>query len=358
MYRHPSYSRNNDWENLNESQKGNSNIQQYHHYGNHPNRSGEQFRGSNPQQGHNQNREDNFGSGYGLRPENRRNQDYNYDYDQPSQGRSQYNDFRGSYRLDNERNEEGYRQLNDRNFGPDYGYGHAGNSRTGGNYGRSTSDYGTGGAYGASRNAGSMGSYGGAQGYGSSRAGYHGDDQWASGHRERGYEQRHRIYGAYRDRNSFAEGENENYDGTQRYGSQGADNTRGWQPSGRSGQSGAYQHRTSEDDGRYEIYDSALAQYSRGYYGNPTGGSISEDLNLRSHQNYPPYEYYGSRQRSRRQGTGSDQDANLGTDLDYGNTAGSLSVGYDGYRGAPGPQNRYYDPLTGDIWNPGSERSI
>jgi hypothetical protein len=357
MYRHPSYSQDNDWENLNESQKGNSNIQQYHHYGNNPNRNYNQNQGRNPQQSHNQNREDNFGPGYGLRAENRRDQDYNFDYDHLEQSRNQFNDFRGSYRLDNERNKAGYRQLDDRNFGPDYGYGHAGNSRTGGNYGRSQSDYGTGGTYGASRNAGSMGSYGGAQGYGSSRGGKHDADQWASGHRESGYKPQHQIYGAYRDRNSFAEGENESYDGTQRYGSQGSDNTRGWVPSGRSGQAGTYENRASEEDDRYEIYDSALAQYNRGDYRNPTGGGISEDLNLRTHQNYPPYEYYGSRQRGRRSGTGSDLDSNLGGDIDYGNTAGSLSVGYDGSRGAPGPQNRYFDPLTGDVWTPGSERN-
>ncbi|KAA9340699.1 hypothetical protein [Adhaeribacter soli] len=356
MYRHPSYSENNDWEDLNQSQRGNSNIQQYHHYGNERD---PRFSRPDNSREHNQNREDNFGSGYGLNPENRRNQDYNFDYDQPERSRNQYDDFRGAYRLDTERTDAGYRQLNDRNFGEDYGYGHAGSSRTGGDYGRDQSDYGTGGTYGASRNAGSMGSYGGAQGYGSSRGGHNtSNDPWTSGHHDRSYQPQHRIYGAYRDRNSFAEGEKETYDGTTRYGSQGADTTRGWLPSGRSGVSGNRATDRSSDDARYEIYDSALSQYNRGEYGNTTGGSISEELNLRTHQNYPPYQYYGSHQRGFRQGSGNDQDSQLGTDMEYGNTAGSLSVGYDGFYGEPGPRNRYYDPLTGDVRNPGAERNL
>jgi len=352
MYRNPRYSENQDWENRNESQRGNSPIQQYHHYGNHPNQ------GQNRGQSHNQNREDNFGSGYGLRPENRRNQDYNYDYENPRGSRNQYEDFRGSYRFDNERNDAGYQQMNERNFGRDYGYGHAGSSRTGGDYGRNQSDYGTGGTYGASRNAGSMGSYGGAQGYGSSRNGYS-TEKWGSGHKGASFQPRHTVYGAYRDKNSFAPGERESYDGSQRSGSQGADSTRGWTTPGRSGRSGSYQHYSSDDDARYEIYDTSESQYNRGEYNNDSRNSISDDLNLRSHQNYSPREVYGSRERAmNRQGTGSDRDRYLGSDLEYQNTAGSLSVGYDGYRGEPGPQNRYYDPLTGDIRNPGSERSI
>ena len=349
MYRNPQYSRQ-DWEDRNESQRGNSPIQQYHHYGNHPNQ--EPYRN----QGHNQNREDAFGPGYGLRPENRRDQDYNMDYRYPERSRNQYDDFRGAYRLDNDRRDHEYRQLNERNFGPDYGYGHAGNSRTGGDYGRNQSDYGTGGTYGASRNAGSMGSYGGAQGYGSSSNGYS-NENWGSGHRGVAHQPQHSVYGAYRDKNSFAPGERESYDGSQRSGSQGADNTRGWTTPERSGRSGHYQHRTPESDAQYEIYDSALSQYNRGLYNYNTGTSITDDLNLRTFQNYAPREVYGSRMRGNRQGDGNDLDRNLGADMDYQNTAGSLSVGYDGFHGQASPENRYYDPLSGDIWNPGAERN-
>ncbi|HSI91571.1 MAG TPA: hypothetical protein VK927_10675, partial [Adhaeribacter sp.] len=130
-------------------------------------------------------------------------------------------------------------------------------------------------------------------------------------------------------------------------------NTRGWISSGRSGSSGPYRHATSPDDARYEIYDTSQSQFNRGEYNNTTQGNISDELNLRSHQNYPPYQAYGSLQRGHnRQGTGSDQDNFIGgTDMDS-NTAGSLSVGYDGFRGEARPRNRYYDPLTGDMRNP------
>lgn len=347
MYRNSQYS-NQDWENRNESQRGNRPQQQNYPYGNHPDQ------GSSRNQGYRQHREENFGGGYGQRQPNRRDQDYNSGYGH--QERNQYDDFRGAYRLDNQRNESGYQQLNDRNFGPDYGYGHAGNSRTGGDYGRNQSDYGTGGTYGASRNAGSMGSYGGAQGYGSSSNGYS-SEKWGSGHHGAAHQPHHTVYGAYRDKNSFAPGERESYDGSQRSGSQGADSTRGWTTPGRSGQSGHYQHRTSEADSRYELYDSALSQYNRGDYNHNTGTSITDDLNLRTHQEYAPRQVYGSRSRgTNRQGDGNDMDRNLGSDMEYQNTAGSLSVGYDGFRGQA-PQTRYYDPLSGDVRNPGAERN-
>lgn len=344
MYRHPSYSENNDWENLNQSQRGQNNRGHYEPY--HPSHPGNRVERS-------------FDNNSGQ-----------YNQGQYQQGQSGPQNFRqepgsetyrGAYRLDNRNaDRERYERLNQENFGYDYGYGHSGNSRNGGDRGRHQSDYGTGSTYGASRNAGSMGSYGGAQGYGSSRGGHNtSNDEWTSGHHDRRNQPEHRIYGAYRDSNSFADGEKESYDGTQRYGSQGADNSRGWASSGRSGTSGRRTSRqSSEDDSRYEIYDTALSQYNRGEYGNPTQGSISEELNLRTHQNYPPYQYYGSRQRGNRQGSGNDQDSQLGTDMDYGNTAGSLSVGYDGYLGEPHPRNRYYDPLTGEAWNPGSERNM
>src|SRR6478735_2739204 len=177
MYRNSNASRREDWENRNQSQRGNNNMQHYQNYGADRDRNRNNYEDYNRRQPYNQSRQDN-----------------NYGYDQPQRSRSRYEDFRGSYRLDNEGNVAGYRQLNDRNYGPDYGYGHAGNSRTGGDYGRHQSEYGTGATYGASRNAGSMGSYGGAQGFGSSRNGYH-NERWASGHYENNLRPERRLYG-------------------------------------------------------------------------------------------------------------------------------------------------------------------
>ncbi|MFC5271804.1 hypothetical protein [Adhaeribacter terreus] len=259
--------------------------------------------------------------------------------------------FRGAYRLDNNpENRETYQNLNQENYGNDYSYGHAGNSRNGADRGRHQSDYGTGGTYGASRNAGSMGSYGGALGFGSSRNGYN-NERWASGHHENAYRPERRIYGAYRDRNSFAPGERESYDGSTRYGSQGADNTRGWRNSEERQPSRYNRFAPSQDDSRYEIYDTSESQYNRGNYSNSSQGSITDDLNLRSHQEFPPYDHYGSRQRARyRQGSGYDQDMYSGTsDIGYGNTATP-------FESEVYPKNRYYDPLSGNAWNPSSER--
>jgi hypothetical protein len=262
--------------------------------------------------------------------------------------------FRGAYRLDNSpQNRDSYRELNQENYGRDYSYGHAGDSRNGADRGRHQSDYGSGATYGASRNAGSMGSYGGAQGFGSSSNGYN-NERWASGHHQQGPRPERRIYGAYRDSNSFAPGERESYDGSSRYGSQGADNTRGWRNSEEREprQTSRYNRfNDSEDDSRYEIYDTSEGQYNRGLYNNASHGSITDDLILRSHQEFPPYEHYGSRQRARnRQGSGYDQDRYSGTsDLEYGNTATPFES--EDY-----PRNRYYDPLSGNAWNPGSER--
>ena len=258
--------------------------------------------------------------------------------------------FRGSYRIDNNRRSgDAYDELNQENYGNDYSYGHPGNSRNGADRGRHQSDYGTGSTYAASRNAGSMGSYGGAQGYGSASNGYH-NERWASGHYDNHLRPQRKVYGAYRDRNSFAEGERENYDGSQRYGSQGADNTRGWKDSERREPSRYNRFARYEDDSRYEIYDTSESQYNRGDYNNTTQGSIIDDLNLRSHQEFSPRESYGSRQRARyRQGSGNDQDRYEGLDLGFGHTATPFE--YEAY-----PRNRYYDPLTGDAWNPGSER--
>src|SRR5690606_25455983 len=147
----------------------------------------------------------------------------------------------------------------------DYSYGHAGNSRNGADRGRHQSDYGTGASYGASRNAGSMGSYGGAQGYGSGRGGNHNpNERWASGHSEENYQPERRIYGAYRDANSYAPGEQASYDGSSRYGSQGADNSRGWRNSEPESQSRYNRFNSAPDDSRYEIYDTSESQYNRG----------------------------------------------------------------------------------------------
>ena len=345
MYRNPGYSEYQHWENMNRSQQGNRRGQQNEPYGyqnEYQRYASYQRYNERPDQGRNYNQS--------------RMEVYHTDYDERRDDRYRNNEFRGSYRFDNDRNYSGYQQLNERNFGPDYGYGHAGSSRSGGDYGRHQSDYGSAGTYGASRNAGSMGSYGGAQGYGSSRNGYN-SEKWGSGHHGVPKQVHHTVYGAYRDKNSFAPGERESYDGSQRSGSQGADSTRGWTTPGRSGRSGSYRHYTPDDDSRYEIYDTSESQYNRGEYNNDSRNSISDDLNLRSHQNYSPNEVYGSRNRAlNRQGSGSDQDRYLGYDLDYQNTAGSLSVGYDGYRSRPITQNRYYDPLSGDVRNPGSER--
>jgi hypothetical protein len=295
--------------------------------------------------------------------QNRRNQDRNQHYESRRESediwhpnRIDYrNDerekFRGAYRLDNTRRSgDAYENLNRENYGYDYSYGHPGSSRNGADRGRHQSDYGSSATYAASRNAGSMGSYGGAQGYGSASNGYH-NERWASGHYDNYLKPERRVYGAYRDRNSFAEGERENYDGSQRYGSQGADNTRGWANSEQRQPSRYNRFRPVEDDSRYEIYDTSESQYNHGDYNNTTHGSVTDNLNLRSHQEYSPREHYGSRQRARyRQGSGYDQDMYAGTtDMGYGQTATPFE--YEAY-----PHNRYYDPLSGDAWNPGSER--
>ena len=335
MYRNPRYSEDQNWGNRNQSQRDNRPGIQYGSYSN-PNQYQQNYQYQRYEESPGQ-------GGYFSR---QRMEVYHSDYDEMP--RNQQNDFRGSYRLENERSNAGYQQLDERNYGRDHGYGHAGSSRSGGDYGRNQSDYGTAGTYGASRNAGSMGSYGGAQGFGSSTNGYNAE-KWGSGHKGVAHQPYHTVYGAYRDKNSFAPGERESYDGSQRSGSQGADYTRGWTSPGRSGRSGSYQHRTSADDSRYEIYDTSESQYNRGEYNNDSRNSISYDLNLRSHQNYSPREVYGSRQRGYRQGSGNDLDRHSGTsDMEYGQTGTPFER--EAY-----PRNRYYDPQTGNPWNPGSE---
>jgi hypothetical protein len=200
--------------------------------------------------------------------------------------------------------------------------------------------------YGASLNYGSMGSYGGAQGYGSGRNGYS-SSGWGSGHRGEAFQPHHAVYGAYRDKNSFAEGENPGYDGSQRYGSQGADASR---RSRYRQEPGNRRYNSGEYDSRYEIYDTSESQYNHGDYGNPSRGTETGSFNLHSHQNESPQSYYGSRQRSHsRQGSGNDQYTGGTGDLDYGNTGGPLNEGYT-YEAIDRHQYPYYNDRTGEYW--------
>ncbi|PSR54813.1 hypothetical protein AHMF7605_15535 [Adhaeribacter arboris] len=115
---------------------------------------------------------------------------------------------------------------------------------------------------GHSNNYGNMGSYGGAQG-------------WQEEH-GRGQAPNRQLYGAYRDQNSYSsnEGPNRNnYHDQQHRG-----NWRDYQDD---------QNRRREDDSRYEIYDSGQSQYNRGNYGKPSGGSVSQHPNQRTHIDDP-----------------------------------------------------------------------
>ncbi|AKQ44971.1 hypothetical protein TH63_03935 [Rufibacter radiotolerans] len=208
---------------------------------------------------------------------------------------------------------------------------------------------------GATRNFGNMGSYGGAQGWGTSRGGSHQGaspgNQWASGHgRDEGRPVNRQIYGAYRDRNSFALGEREQYDGTSRYGTQGADTSRGIEPSEwtgpRGGVRGTAGSARRQDDSRYEIYDDAESNYSRGEYGNQMGGGayMGSGYDRRTHGEYGPMLDYNQapRERYNQEGEGMRTE-------NYGNMAGTLSYGIDwDYRSAEG-RNRLYDPMSGHI---------
>jgi hypothetical protein len=267
-----------------------------------------------------------------YRPGNRHDYYNEYRYSNPSHFRSDqddYNDFDRRHRWDR----------------VDYGS----ESSPGGSW----QNAGSFGSYGASRNYGSMGSYGGAQGYGSARNGYS-SNKWGSGHQGASFQPQHTVYGAYRDKNSFAEGENVRYDGSQRYGSQGAGNT----PQNR--RQSRYEQYTgrstnNQNDDRYEIYDSALSQYNRGAYGNPSGGSFSDSFNLRSHQDLTTRHNYGSRQRGRnRQGSGSDQEYGGTSDLGYNSVGESFNRRQPSYVSAP--QNLYFDDLSGEIRNRDWER--
>ncbi|WP_205499892.1 hypothetical protein [Rufibacter psychrotolerans] len=214
---------------------------------------------------------------------------------------------------------------------------------------------------GATRNFGNMGSYGGAQGWGSSGNGSHrneGGDRWASGHgREESRPVNRQVYGAYRDHNSFAEGEREQYDGTSRAGGRGADNTRGWEPADRAGSNGAVRRLGTndisrrDDDSRYEIYDSAQAHYNRGEYSQQFGGGtyLGEGFDRRSRaEGGANMDYnHGRREHYNQQGEGMRSE-------NYGNSAGSLSWGYDGdFRDRENRESRY-DPMSGHVRTQGS----
>ena len=258
--------------------------------------------------------------------------------------------YRGAYRFDDYRSAR-----DDYNFNPD----NANNNRSRGqNYANERENRGHADQHntqGGSNNYGNMGSYGGAQGFGSSRGGYssqrhmpdrsgfdatsgHGPEGWQE-ERGRGQVPNRQLYGAYRDQNSYSsnEGPNRNnyYHDQQHRG-----NWRDYQDD---------QNHRRENDSRYEIYDSGQNQYDRGNYSNSSGGSVTRHPNQRTHLDNPQ-DNYGSRQRPRvRQGSGNDQEHNVGNEMDYTNVAGSLSDGYDGYRGPAEEPLRHYDPRSGRV---------
>jgi hypothetical protein len=320
MYRNESYQ---NWENQqNRERNPDRNYEQYRQRRQGPDNN----RGGNSYRGQYENRYEDRNN---YRPENRDNSYNDYRYSWPSSFRSDQDDFNTRHRWDR----------------VDYG-----SDRSPGSSWQSENAIGS---YGASRNYGSMGSYGGAQGYGSSRNGYSAEG-WGSGHRGASFQPQHAVYGAYRDKNSFAQGEEVRYDGSQRYGSQGADNT---PQNRRQSRYGQYTGRSTnnQNDERYEIYDSALSQYNRGAYGNPSGGSFSDSFNLRSHQDMATRHNYGSRQRGRnRQGSGSDQDYHSTSDLGYNNVGDSFGRQQPSYVSAP--QNLYFDELSGEIRDANWER--
>ncbi|QHL89205.1 hypothetical protein GU926_17920 [Nibribacter ruber] len=217
---------------------------------------------------------------------------------------------------------------------------------------------------GASRNYGNMGSYGGAQGWGSSRNGSHANSSTGfnstSGHGGQSQQQQgqRQFYGAYRDHNSFAQGEREQYDGTSRYGSQGADNTRGWRPSEHAGSNGAVRNigtndvSRRNDDSQYEIYDSALPHYNRGEYGNMIGGGsyMSSGYDRRAQSENSGMMDYNAPRREHQ-----DQQGEGARSENYGNMAGTLSYGYsEDFRRQDG-RDRRYDPMTGHVRGQGSQ---
>jgi hypothetical protein len=200
---------------------------------------------------------------------------------------------------------------------------------------------------GGSRNYGNMGSYGGAQGFGSSRGGYGHPAQERSGFDAtsgHGHDDRHRpqpdrqVYGGYWDRNSFNENDRDRF--SQAHRSQHQERNRYNQ-----------YDQGREDDSRYEIYDTHQRQYNEGSYNNDVRINPSYDFNRNVGDDPADRRRYGSHQRAKvRQGDGYDQDIRHTSDLQEGNMAGSLSWGYDGYRGYPDDRrNQRYDPMTGQV---------
>jgi hypothetical protein len=200
---------------------------------------------------------------------------------------------------------------------------------------------------GASRNYGNMGSYGGAQGFGSSRGGFGHAQQnrsgfdASSGHgqQDRSHPQENRqIYGAYWDRNSFNENDQDRFSREHRS-----------QHQERNRYNDYDQNR--EDDSRYEIYDTHQRQYNTGSYNNDVRFNPSQNFNRDMDDNPNEQRHYGSHQRPKnRQGDGNDQDRRYTADLQEGNMAGSLSDGYDGYRGYPDDdRDKRYNPMTGEV---------
>jgi len=265
------------------------------------------------------------------------------------ENRGDDSNYRGAYRFEDHRTAR-----DDYNFHPDSDNN---NRNRGQNYADERENRGRAdqrNTIGGSNNYGNMGSYGGAQGFCSSPAGFsfprnpqdrsgfdatsgHGPQGWREegGH---GQAPNRQLYGAYRDHNSYSADEQP-----------GRNSYRDLQRNENGRNNSNDQDRRRDDDSRYEIYDSAQSMYNRGNYGYSHGGSVSPHPNQRTHID-DPRENYGSRQRPHfRQGSGNDQQHNVGNEMDYTNVAGSLSDGYDGYRGPAEPPLRHYDPMSGRV---------
>ncbi|NDK55481.1 hypothetical protein [Pontibacter fetidus] len=110
------------------------------------------------------------------------------------------------------------------------------------------------------------------------------------------------------------------------------------QPSGNysSGRSGNYNENQnmSRNTSRYDDRNRDRGDHRRGYWMDEETQQPESMYRSRSvfgnfEGNYQPDNYYARRGEN------------------YGNMAGSLSVGYDGNRNADWNENRYYNPLTG-----------
>ncbi|MGV3538452.1 MAG: hypothetical protein ACO1OQ_01490 [Rufibacter sp.] len=319
----------------------------------------------------------------------RNNQDYGQHH--PRNRHTDEDQYRGAYRQDITRGNE-YDRLNQRNnfndndvrndyrsrnyYGSDQDRRSGSGNRGGQDYMRDPNRQGerfdnynvfpsesNNGLRAAAQNHGNMGSYGGAQGWGSSRNGDHQgsseEARWASGHgRSNNQPVNRQVYGAYRDHNSFAEGEREQYQGSGRYGSQGADNTRGWEPAGRAGSRGGVRDISTNDisrrgdDSQYEIYDTAKSHYNQGQYGQTIGGGayMSSGYDKRTQAEYNDQLSYNTNptEHYNQQGEGMRSE-------NYGNMAGSLSWGNDrDFRSEEGRERRY-DPMSGHVRSQGTQ---